>query len=132
MKGNWDNGNGDVAEDLFMGSFLRKATDGFTQKTNTVVNAVQTNLIKTVSTYTTALGTLNLYTHRYIQQVGDSTGRVLAINPEKLKIAFLKSPYVDTDLARSGDYDFYSVTGKFTLETRNQDSNFYADGFDID
>ena len=132
-QSDWDNGNGDVATDLFMGSFLRKATDGFTQKTNVVVNTSGiTSITRTVSTYTTAFGTMNIHTHRYVQQSGDATGRVLAVNADKLSVAFLERPFIDTGLARSGDYDVRAVVGKFTLETKNQDSNWFASGFDKD
>ena len=134
MKDGWDNSSGDVATDIFMGSFLRKATDGFTQKSNIVVNnpGGQTTVVRTVTVYETAFGTLRFRTHRYIQQSGDATGRILAIRPEKLKIAFLEKPKIDTGLARSGDYDSRAVAGKFTLEVHNQDSNWYADGLDKD
>jgi len=113
MKDNWDNSNGDVATDVFMGSFLRKATDGFTQKSNTVVNnpGGQTKIVRTVTTYETAFGTLSIHTHRYVQQSTDATGRILALRPEKLKVAFLKRPYIDTGLARSGDYDKRAIVG---------------------
>lgn len=127
---NWENSNGDVATDLFMGSILRKNTDYFTQKSNVVVNAPGiSTIVRTVTTYETAFGTLRLHTHRYVQQSSDATGRVLALRPEKLKIAFLQKPIVDTTLARSGDYDNRAVVGKFTLEVHNQNSNWYADGF---
>jgi hypothetical protein len=130
MKANWDTGNGDVATDLFVGSFLRNTIDSFTQKTNMVVNAPgATGIIRTVSTYETAFGTVRIHKHRYVQQSADATARILAINPEKLKVAFLRKPYIDTGLARSGDYDFYAVNGKLTLEVRNQDSNWFASGF---
>jgi hypothetical protein len=131
MKDSWDNSNGDVATDLFLGSALRQDTDAFTQKTNVVVNApgIGTGIVRTVSSFETAFGTLNIHTHRYVQQGADATGRVLAIRPEKLAVAFLQKPMIDTDLARSGDYDFRAVVGKLTLEVRNQDSNFFADGF---
>jgi Family of unknown function (DUF5309) len=130
MKLCWDNSNGDVATDIFMGSKLRVDTDGFVQKTNTVVNnGSLTGIVRTVSTYETAFGTLMVHTHRYIQQSSDATGRILAIRPEKLKLAFLEKPYIDTGLARSGPYDMRAVTGSFTLETRNKQSQFYADGF---
>lgn len=134
MKDNWDNSNGDVATDLFLGSFLRKATDGFTQKNNIVVNnpGGQTMIVRTVTTYETAFGTLRIHTHRYLQQSGDATGRVLAIRPEKLAIAFLRRPFIDTELARDGDFDNRAVIGKFTLEVRNQDSNWFTDGIDKD
>lgn len=132
MKDNWDNSNGDVATDLFMGSFLRKLTDAFTQKNNTVIRGEQTTIVRTVSVYETAFGTLRLRTHRYVQDSGDATGRVLAIRPDKLAVAFVQRPTIDNGLARSGDYDKRAVVGKFTLEVRNQDSNWFASGFDID
>lgn len=131
MKDNWANSNGDVATNLFMGSFLRNVTDSFVQKTNVVVNnpGGQTSIVKTVTTYETSFGTLQLHLHRYIQQSSDAHGRVLAIRPEKLKIAYLKKPYLDTGLARTGDFDNRAVVGKLTVEVNNQDSNFFADGF---
>lgn len=130
MKAGWDNSNGDVATDLFMGSYLRNAMDGFTQKSNVVVNNAggQTTIVRTVTTYETAFGTLRVYTHRYIQQAADATGRILAIKPEKLKVAFLRKPFVE-ELAKLGDYTNKAVIGEHTLEVHNQDSNWYADGF---
>lgn len=107
MKDSWDNSNGDVATDLFVGSYLRNVIDSFTQKNNVVVNNAGgvSSIVRTVSTYETAFGTLRIFKHRYIQQSGDATGRVLIIRPEKLAVAHLKKPYIDKDLARSGDYD---------------------------
>jgi hypothetical protein len=136
MANCWTNSNGDVATELLLGAWLRQKMDQSIQKTNVVVNnpgGVE-NIVKTVSTYQTAFGTIRIRTHRYLQQSGDTTGRLLAINPEKLKIAFLANggkPYIDTDLARSGDYDNRAVVGKFTLEVHNQNSQFYSDGFSL-
>lgn len=130
MKGQYDNSNGDVATDLFMGSLLRNNTDAFTQKSNVVVNGpTVSTIIRTVSTYQTALGTLNLHTHRYIQQSSDATARVLGINPDKLAVAFLERPNIDTDVARTGPATKRAVKASMTLEVRNQDSNFFASGF---
>lgn len=129
MADNYDNGNGDVATDLFMGSKLRTVADTFITKTNVYSNVGLRAVVNTVSTYETAFGTLSLHTHRYVQQSGDSTGRILAIRPEKLKVAMLESPYIDTDLARTGPSDPRAVTGQHTLEVHNQDSNYFADGF---
>lgn len=132
MRDNWDNSNGDVATDLFMGSFLRSVMDTFAAKSNIVVNGSQTGLVRTVTTFETSHGTLRIHTHRYVQQSTDATGRILGIRPEKLKIAYLKKPYIDTGLARSGDYDARAVVGKATLEVRNRQSCFFASGFDKD
>lgn len=133
MVGNWDNSNGEVATDLFMGSFLRNVLDGFTQKSNVVVASLGlTELVNSVDAYRTSAGVLRIHTHRYVQQSSDATGRILGVRPEKLKIAYLNMPYIDTTLARSGPYDFRAVAGDLTLEVNNQDSNFFASGFDKD
>lgn len=130
MKLNWENSNGDVATDLFMGSFLRNVIDQFAQKSNVVVNAGGiSQIIKTVASYETAMGTVKFHKHRYIQQSSDAHGRILAIRPEKLAIAWFDMPYIDTTLARTGPFDFRAVAGSATLETRNQDSNWFAAGF---
>lgn len=134
MQDNWDNSNGDVATDLFTGGFLRRTIDGFTQKTNVVVNNPGniSTIVRTVTTYETAFGTLTVRKHRYIQQSGDATGRVLGINREKIKLAYLDKPYIMTDLQKAGPYDPRSVYGSLTVEVRNQDSNWFQTGFDKD
>jgi len=131
MADNYDNGNGDVATDLFMGSKLRQVADTFVTKTNVQSNVMARSIVNTVSTYETAFGTMTLHTHRYVQISGDSTGRILAIRPEKLKVATLEAPYIDNDLARSGPYDPRAVVGQHTLEVHNPDSNWFSDGFAI-
>ena len=73
--------------------------------------------------------TLTIHKHRFVQQSGDATGRILAIRPEKLKVAFLEKPTVLTDLQTGGAYTPRAVYGSLTLEVRNQDSNFFASGF---
>ncbi len=132
MKNNWDNSNGTVATNLFIGSFLRNEIDAFTQKSNTLVNVQFNEIDKTVDLYATSFGRLMVHTHRYVQQSGDATGRILAVNPEMLKIAYLRRPFIDRGLTRDGDFDFIAVFGDLTLEVKNQDTHFFADGFDID
>lgn len=132
MKNNMEYSNGDVATDLFTGSYLRTVIDQFTQKSNTLVTVDATEILNTVDIFTTSFGRLAIHFHRYIQQAGDTTaGRVLAVRPEKLKIAYLRRPFVDTTLARVGDYDFRAVVGDLTVEYRNRLSNWFSDGFYI-
>lgn len=130
MQGCWTNSNGDVATDLFVGGVMKRVTDNFVQKSNVVVNSPDIRgIIKTVTTYETAFGSLRIHKHRYVQQAADATGRILAIRPEKLKVSFLDMPTILTNLAANGAYTPRAVYGSMTLEVRNQDSNFFADGF---
>lgn len=130
MKNNIDNSNGDVATDIFMGSSLKDKTDDFTNKSTNVVTGTNVReIVLAVSVFETGLGKLATHYHRYVQQAADTTGRILAIRPEKHKVAYLEEPYIDKDLARTGPFDFYAVTGSMTLETRNKDSNIFAIGY---
>lgn len=133
MKTNWDNSNGDVATDMYMGSFLADKTDDFTNKTGIQYDGVGLKtIVSAVEVFETGFGRVAKHAHRYVQVSGtDATGRVLFIRPEKLKVAYLIRPQI-LDMPSSGAYDAEAVYGAMTLEVRNQDSNHYADGFDID
>lgn len=131
MTDNWTNSNGDVVTDIFVGGVMKRIVDSFTQKTNVVVNnpsGIQ-NIVRTVTTYETSMGTVTFHKHRYVFQSGtDATNRILGIRPDKLKIAYLDMPYIKP-LAENGAYSKKAIYGSMTLETRNQDSNFFASGF---
>ncbi len=132
MKDSWTNSNGEVATDIFLGGYLRNIMDTFTYKSNVVIaNGDVTKINNAVSIYETSFGTLNVHTHRYLNQSADATGRVLVLRPDKLKIAWLKKPMIDTGIARSGDYDRRAVIGKFTLEVRNKFNHVYQSGWFI-
>lgn len=132
MGNNWFNSNGDVATDLFGSAAMRRTIDLFTQKTNVVVNSNPISaLVKTVQTYDTSMGSLFVHKHRYLTIVGtDANSRVLGLRPEKLKVAYLDMPFIK-NLAESGIYSKKAIYGSLTLETRNQDSNFFADGYNF-
>lgn len=129
MADNWTNSNGDVATDVFVGGIMRRVIDNFVQKTNVVTGGAQTNIVRTVVSYETSMGTIMITKHRYVDIAGtDATCRVLGVRPEKLKIAYLDKPFIK-ELAESGAYTKKAVYGSMTLEVRNQDSNFFISGF---
>lgn len=132
MKANWDNSNGDVATDLYMGSFLKNVTDDFTNKSTTVVNGNETTIVNSIDVFETGLGKVRIHTNRYVFISGtDATGRVLAIRPEKLKVAYLIRPRI-LPLSTQGAFEAEAIHGALTLEVKNQDSHWYSDGFDVD
>lgn len=132
MQNSWNNSNGDVVTDIFVGGVMKRVMDTFIQKTNVVVNSPDIKqIVKTVTTYETSFGTVTLHKHRYVQLAADLNGNVLGIRPEKLKVAFLEKPTVLDNLTVGGAYYPRAIYGSMTLETRNQDSNFYATGFSL-
>ncbi len=59
MENCWQNSNGDVATDLFVGGIMKRVTDNFIQKTNVVVNSPDIRgIVKTVTTFETSMGKL--------------------------------------------------------------------------
>jgi hypothetical protein len=131
MKANWDNSNGEVATDLFMGSYLKTIFDGFTAGATKYLHQREAEVTDYVDIYDSgAFGRLRVYTHRYVQQAGDATGRILAINKDKVRLAYFKEPFIH-DVAEAGPYAQKSVIGALTVEVTNQDSNWFATGFNI-
>lgn len=129
MFNSWNTSNGDVATDVYVGGVLKRAADNFVQKSNVVVNAPGiSTIVRTVTTFETSMGTVTFHKHRYVQQASDATGRVLAIRPEKIKVAYLDMPFIK-DLAENGAYSKKAVYGSLTTEFRNQNSNFFQTGF---
>jgi len=132
MQDSYDDSNGDVATDIFLGSYLRNVMDTFTQKNQTTVYSDDVAKIRNATTtYSTSFGDLVVHNHRYLNQSGDATGRALMLRPDKLKIAYLERPFIDNGLARSGDYDKRAVVGKLTIEVRNQTGHVFQDGYNI-
>lgn len=130
MYNSWNTSNGDVATDGYMGGIMKRVVDNFVQKTNVVVNnpSSVSNIVRTVSTFETSMGTLIMHKHRYVQQSSDATGRFLAIRPEKIKVAYLDMPFVKP-LAESGAYSKKAIYGSATVEFHNQNSNFFTSGY---
>jgi len=125
----WNTSNGEVATDVFVGGIMKRVVDNFVQKSNVVVNAPGiSTIVRTVSTFETSMGTVTVNKHRYVQQAADANGRVLAIRPDKILVAYLDMPFVKT-LAENGAYNKKAIYGSLTTEIRNQDSNFFADGY---
>ena len=126
----WDSCNGAVATDLFMGKVMKDKTDDFTNKSTNVVTGTNIKeVVLAVDVFETGFGKLRVHAHRYVQLSTDATSRVLAMNPDKLGIAFLERPRIDTGLARSGDYDMRAVVGKLTVEYKNKNTGYHSTGF---
>jgi hypothetical protein len=129
MQNCWNTSNGDVATDVYVGGIMRRVVDNFTQKNNVVVNTPTImTIVRTVTTFETSMGTVSIHKHRYVQQSADANGRVLAIRPEKIKVAYLDMPFIK-NLAENGAYNKKAVYGSCTPEFHNQNSNFFADGY---
>lgn len=124
----YDKGNGEQITDIFVGSLMKRRISTFTVGNTKFVQAVDKMVVDAVDVYESDFGRLRVHLHRYVQQTSDATGRVLGVNMDKWKLAYLRRPFIQ-DLAISGDYMKKQVIGDLTVEARNEAVNFFMAGF---
>ncbi len=124
----YDKGNGEQITDIFVGSLMKRRISSFTAGATKFMMVSDKTVVDAVDVYDSDFGRLRVHLHRYVQQSGDATGRVLGVNMDKWKLAYLRKPFIQ-DLAVSGDYMKKQVIGDLTLEARNEAVNFYMEGF---
>lgn len=130
LKNEWDNSNGEVVTDLFMGSSLKSTFDTFTASATKFLMASDAAVHDFKDVYDSGgYGRVMVHLHRYVQQSGDATGRILGVLPSKLALAYLEPAHMISNLAVTGDYEPVAIIGKLTVEVRNQDTHLFASGF---
>lgn len=124
----YDKGNGEQITDIFVGSLMKRRISSFTAGATKFMMVTDKTVVDAVDVYDSDFGRLRVHLHRYVQQSADATGRVLGVNMDKWKLAFLRKPFIQ-DLAISGDYKKKQVIGDLTVEARNEAVNFFMAGF---
>ncbi len=124
----YDKGNGEQITDIFVGSLMKRRISSFTAGATKFMQVVDKTVVDAIDIYESDFGRLRVHLHRFVQQSGDATARVLGVNMDKWKLAYLRRPFIQ-DLAVSGDYMKKQVIGDLTVEARNQAINFFMDGF---
>lgn len=130
----WENGNGLPVTDCYVGSMMKRRISTFSGRSGTqfVIPAAEERLITTTSGYVSDFGDLTIHLHRYMQKdytgSSDATGRVLGINADKFKIAYLITPRVELYGKRGSTTDA-RATGSLTMESLNERVSFFISGF---
>jgi hypothetical protein len=124
----YDKGNGEQITDVFVGSLMKRRISSFTAGATKFLMVSDKTVVDAVDVYESDFGRLRVHLHRYVQQSSDATGRVLGVNMDKWKLAYLRRPFIQ-DLAVSGDYVKKQVIGDLTVEARNEAVNFFMAGF---
>lgn len=115
---------------------MKGRISGFSGRSGTqfVIPAEREQLITTTSGYVSDFGDLKVHLHRYMQKdysgSADATARVLGIAASKFKIAYLNgmTPSVEK-FGRRGSTTDARASGALTVESLNERTSFFADGF---
>ncbi len=126
----WQNGNGDVATDILVGSKMKRRISQFSGGITKNVEASARRSGSVVDMYETDFGTLSVHLHRYMQQSTDGTARVLGMRMDKYYIAYLQGGEAElTEQGKRATSTDFAISGYLTLENRNEKCSFFANGF---
>lgn len=128
---NWDNSNGNIATDIYVGGIMKRLLSGFTGRTGSSfqIPLLANTVSSTVTKYLSDFGEHTVHLHRYVSISGtDATDLVYGINKSKWRIAYLRTPKIE-DLAKTGDSTRKQIIGELTLECLNEPTNFELSGF---
>ena len=120
--------------DVYVGQIMKRRISGFSGRSGTqfIVPLAEKQLITTTSKYTSDFGDLTVHLHRYMQKslagTADATGRILGINRDKFKLAYLQNPSIEDFARRGASYDF-RCAGDLTVESLNERVSFFASGY---
>lgn len=128
----WSNGNGEVATDVYVGSYLKRKISGFAGRTGSqTVTKDMVTAVNTIDFYISDFGEHRVHLHRFVFQSGtDATQRFLAVRPEKFAVAYLREPVLEP-LSKTGDSEKAQVIGELTLEYKNERTAVYASGYNL-
>lgn len=125
MAGVYDGGTDEEVTDVFVGSYLKQAIDGYTEGVTKNIEVETFRQVRRVDVYTSAFGTHAVHLSRYIP-----SGGVLAVDIDKWRLAWLvnRRPTLTT-LAKNGSSTRLLLEGEATLESLNQQSSAYRSGY---
>lgn len=127
LQTTYDNGN-KFSTDVVCGAHIKRKISGFTMGITKNVEVAGRRAGAIVQLYESDFGTVNVHLHRYVQVSADATARVLGVNMDSLKVAYLREAQMVEYAKRASSRDAV-IDGYLTLENRNEASCFYSDGF---
>jgi len=125
LQGIFDGGTDDVANECYVGSYLKRVVSGFTVNQTRMVQAADKRLWDTVDTYESDFGQVRIYLSRVVP-----AGGVLFSRPEYWKVAYLTGRRPQhIPLAKTGSSTRGMIEGELTLEGLAEKTSAYHSGF---
>lgn len=127
MAGVWNSGTDQSADEVYVGSYLKRVITGYTAGATKQVALEDKRLTNTVDVYEGDFGIHKIFLHREVP-----TNMVLAIDSSKFRVAYLagRRP-THQPLAKTGSSTKGMLEGELTLESLNQASSARRSGYFI-
>ena len=125
LRGIFNSGTDEVANEVYVGSYLKEVISTFTNGHTVTVAAQDKRVWDTVDTYVSDYGTVRIYLSRVIP-----TGGALFVRPEYWKVAYLTGRRPQhIALAKTGSSQKGMIEGELTLEGLAEKTSAYHSGF---
>lgn len=130
MAGVWNNGTDQFADEVYVGSYLKRVISGYTSVNGTkFVNVDDKRLVNAVDVYEGDFGLHKIFLHREVPSTA-GVATVLAVDSRKWRIAYLNGRRPQhIPLAKTGSATKGMIEGELTLESLNEKSSAKRSGY---
>lgn len=127
MAGVWGSGTDQHADEVYLGSYLKRVVSGYTAGSTKQVQSADKRLTNAVDVYEGDFGIHKIFLHREVP-----TNTVVAIDSKKFRVAYLQGRRPQhIPLAKTGSSTKGMVEGELTLESLNEGSSAKRSGYFI-
>lgn len=125
MAGVWNGGTDQFADEVYLGSYLKRVVSGYTAGSTKYVQSDDKRLTNVVDIYEGDFGVHKLFLHREVP-----TNTVVAIDSKKWRIAYLNGRRPKhIPLSKTGSSTKGMIEGELTLEALNEKSSAKRSGY---
>lgn len=125
MAGVWNGGTDQFADEVYVGSYLKRVISGYTGGSTKYVQSEDKRLTNAVDVYEGDFGVHKLFLHREVP-----TNTVVAVDSKKWRIAYLNGRRPKhIPLSKTGSSTKGMIEGELTLEALNEKSSAKRSGY---
>lgn len=125
MAGVWNSGTDQFADEVYVGSYLKRVISGYTAGATKQIQSEDKRLTNSVDVYEGDFGIHKIFLHREVP-----TNTLLAVDSSKWRVAYLSGRRpTHVPLAKTGSSTKGMIEGELTLEALNEASSAKRSGY---
>lgn len=129
MAGVWNSGTDQYADEVYVGSYLKRVISGYTAGSTKQIQSDDKRLTNRVDVYEGDFGIHKLFLHREVPTAAGAAA-VVAIDSSKWRVAYLQGRRPQhIPLAKTGSATKGMIEGELTLEALNEASSAKRTGY---
>lgn len=129
MAGVWNSGTDQYADEVYVGSYLKRVITGYTAGSTKFIQSEDKRLTNSVDVYEGDFGIHKIFLHREIPTAAGSAA-IVALNSNKWRVAYLQGRRPQhIPLSKTGSSTKGMIEGELTLESLNEASSAKRTGY---